>query len=71
MHARDVPGTAVMAAKRGAISYEAHDLPRGGEVRITTHDADALRAVHEFIAFQRGEHRAGGAGHAHTGHDMH
>lgn len=77
VHAHDVPGTAVMAAKRGAISYEVHDLPRGGEVRITTHDADALRAVHEFIAFQRGEHRAGGAGdagaagHAHAGHDMH
>jgi hypothetical protein len=28
-------------------------------VRITTRDADALRAVHEFLAFQRKDHRAG------------
>lgn len=68
VHAQRVPGTDVMAAKRGAISYEARDLPRGGEVRITTRDPEALRAVHAFIAFQRGDHRAGGAGspqHAH------
>lgn len=68
VHAQEVPGTDVMAAKRGAISYEARDLPRGAEVRITTRDADALRAVHAFIAFQRGDHRAGGAGATGHGH---
>ena len=62
VHMQQVPGTAVMAAKRGAITYVVHDLPRGGEVRITTHDPDALAAVHEFIAFQRRDHRAGGSG---------
>ena len=62
VHAQRVPGTDVMAARTGTITYEARDLPRGAEVRITTRDPEALRAVHAFIAFQRGDHRAGGAG---------
>jgi hypothetical protein len=57
VHARDVPGTAVMAAKRRAIAYAFRELPRGGEVRIMTRDPAAVRAVHEFLAFQRREHR--------------
>jgi hypothetical protein len=57
VHARDVPGTAVMRARRSSISYEFHPLPRGGELRITTRDPEAIRAVHEFLAFQRGDHR--------------
>lgn len=68
VHAQEVPGTDVMAAKRGAITYEARDLPRGAEVRITTRDPEALRAVQRFIAFQRGDHRAGGAGATGHGH---
>lgn len=60
VHARAVPGTAMMSARRAAIRYEFHELPRGGELRITTTDTAAVRAVHEFLAFQRGEHRAGG-----------
>ena len=62
VHMRQVPGTAVMAAKRDAITYAVRDLPGGGEVRITTTDAGAVAAVHQFIAFQRSDHRAGGVG---------
>jgi hypothetical protein len=62
VHAKSVPGTRVMAAKRAAIVYEPRDLPRGAEVRVRTRDAEALRAVAEFMAFQRAEHRAGGHG---------
>jgi hypothetical protein len=60
VHMQDVPGTKVMRAKRASIRYEPHDLPRGGEVVITTKDSAAVAAIHEFIAFQRGEHHAGG-----------
>jgi hypothetical protein len=63
VHGREVPGTAVMAAKRGAITYSFRELPRGGEVRITTSDPEAVRAVHAFMAFQRTDHRAGGREH--------
>ena len=68
VHMRAVPGTDVMAARRDAIVYAYRDLPGGGEVRITTRDPEALRAVHAFVAFQRQDHRAGGTGapgHAH------
>lgn len=58
-HAMVVPGTEVMARKKEAIHYQYHPLPQGGEVRITTDDPDALRAVREFLAFQRSDHRAG------------
>ena len=70
VHARHVPGTDVMAAKRSAIAYTVRDLPRGAELRITTHDPAAVAAVHEFMAFQRMDHRAEGTDHgaAHAPH---
>jgi hypothetical protein len=58
VHAMEVPGTAVMAEKKQAIQYVAATLPRGGQVRIWTTDSVALAAVHEFLAFQRMDHRA-------------
>lgn len=60
VHDTEVPGTAVMTKKRRRIRYVAVDLPRGAQVRIVTRDPEALRAVHEFLAFQRMDHRAGG-----------
>lgn len=60
VHDEPVPGTELMAARRDAIRYEYRDLPRGGEVRIVTNDPEAVRAIHAFMAFQRGDHRAGG-----------
>src|SRR5512134_3446466 len=63
VHAQEVPGTAAMAARRAAITYTADTLPRGGEVRIRTADPEAVRAVHQFLAFQRADHRV--AAHPH------
>jgi hypothetical protein len=54
----NVPGTAVMAAKRDAIRYAVRPLPRGAELRLTTSDAEAVRAIHEFLEFQRMDHRS-------------
>ncbi|HXE59399.1 MAG TPA: hypothetical protein VN607_01785 [Gemmatimonadaceae bacterium] len=58
VHAKDVPGTRVMSAKRAVIRYSVRALERGGELTIRTRDPDAIRAVHEFLAFQRAEHHA-------------
>jgi hypothetical protein len=63
VHARVVPGTTVMAARRAMLRYAVDTLPRGGQVRITTTDSVALTAVHAFLRFQRMDHRA--AGHDH------
>jgi hypothetical protein len=63
VHAQQVPGTDVMARLKDRITYSYSELPRGGQIRITTTDHEALHAIHEFMAFQRRDHRAGG--HAH------
>jgi hypothetical protein len=60
VHAQAVPGTRVMLEKRAAISYRSEDRPRGAELRIQTSDVKAIAAVHEFLAFQRMDHRAAG-----------
>jgi hypothetical protein len=60
VHAEKVPGTDVMQAKRDRIGYQLVNLPRGAALRLTSTDAEALRAIHDFMAYQRREHRAGG-----------
>jgi hypothetical protein len=58
-----------MAERRDRITYETTDRPEGAEVRIRTADAKAIAAVHEFLAFQRSDHRA--AGHEGMDHSTH
>jgi hypothetical protein len=60
VHAGEVPGTAVMAARRAQVRYQFSVLPGGGEVRIRTEDPEVLQAVHAFLAFQRQQHHAAG-----------
>ena len=56
---QDVPGTVVMRRLTADITYTPHDLPRGGEVIISTKNPAAVSAIHEFLAFQRLDHRTG------------
>jgi len=60
VHAQTVPGTAMMRDRRATISYVPIDRSRGGDVRITSRDSAAVRAIHEFLAFQRQQHHAAG-----------
>lgn len=55
----DVPGTAVMRRLKGEITYTPRDLPAGAEVVISTRNPEAVAAIHDFLAFQRMDHRAG------------
>jgi len=71
VHDEEVPGTAVMAARKDHIRYTYSPLPRGGEVRIHTTDPEALEAIRAFIAYQREDHRAGGHDHAGMDHSRH
>jgi hypothetical protein len=68
VHMRMVPGADVMAAKRALITYVPRDLPRGAELLIRTTDAEAVAAIHRFMAFQRSDHHAGGPVHTGPGH---
>lgn len=58
VHMKDVPGTKTMAEKKGVIQYSVRALDRGGELTMHTTDPAAVRAIHDFLAFQRTEHHA-------------
>lgn len=62
IHDRMPPGVPVMKSKHDAITYAFLPTDNGGQVRITTHDPDALKAVHEFLIFQIRDHRTGDSG---------
>lgn len=68
VHQRTLPGTEIMRQRRGAIAYRMDTLPGGGAVRISTGDPVAVRAIHEFLAAQRGDHHAGGVADSSVGH---
>jgi hypothetical protein len=59
VHAGEVPGTAVMRERRARITYTPDSALGGGQLRIRTRDPVAVAAIHEFLAFQRRDHRAG------------
>ena len=63
VHDQEVPGTAVLRARRAQITYAADSVPGGGQLRIRSRDSLAVVAIHEFLAFQRRDHRAGGHRH--------
>jgi len=55
-HAEVPPGVPAMQRLKAAIRYKYEETADGGVVRITTADPDALKAVHEFLAYQGREH---------------
>ena len=55
----NVPGTVAMKRLKAEITYTPRDLPGGAEVVISTRNPEAVTAIHEFLAFQRMDHRAG------------
>jgi hypothetical protein len=58
VHDRAVPGTAIMTALRDRISYYPDTVPLGGTLRIQSTDPMAISAIHQFLAFQRADHRS-------------
>jgi hypothetical protein len=61
VHATEVPGTAELSRLKGSVTYTFVETPAGGRVDIATANADALAAVHRFLAFQIADHRTGDA----------
>jgi hypothetical protein len=55
----EVPGTAVMTARKDRIRYQYVETTMGGRVNIVTTDAEALAAVHAFLRFQIADHKTG------------
>jgi hypothetical protein len=59
IHDRVPPGVAGMKTHQKDITYSAVEIPNGGEVRIKTEKAEALKAIHEFLRFQIEDHQTG------------
>jgi hypothetical protein len=59
VHDQVPPGAAVMKEKRAEIRYSFEAVPEGGRVRIRATNAEALKAIHEFLRFQIKDHRTG------------
>jgi hypothetical protein len=59
IHDRVPPGVEVMKRQKAAVSYRFDETERGGRVKISTSDAEALKAIHEFLRFQIEDHRTG------------
>lgn len=62
IHDEVPPGVEVMKSRKGAIRYSHASTAKGGVVRISTRDAKALAAVHEFLRYQIRDHGTGDPG---------
>src|SRR5262245_48427206 len=51
-----VPGTAALKQRAGLVRYTYRETALGGRLDITSSDAAALNAVHEFLRYQIREH---------------
>jgi hypothetical protein len=59
IHAKSPPGVAMMKKLKTLIDYGWEQTERGSRVVISTHDREALNAIHRFLRFQIEDHRTG------------
>jgi hypothetical protein len=57
IHSQLPPGAETMTTLRADIRYEFVEIENGGQVRITTRNPEALKAIQAFLRFQIYEHR--------------
>jgi hypothetical protein len=62
VHDTNVPGTAELSRLTSVVRYRYLETPMGGRVDIVTTNAQALAALHRFLAFQIADHRTGDPG---------
>ena len=60
VHSRTPPGVPTLEKLKSEVTYRFEKIDRGGRVRITTANAEALQALHEFLRFQIADHKTGG-----------
>jgi len=59
IHEKVPPSVPVMKELKSAIRYEFQPTERGGSVVLSTKNARALEAVHQFLRFQIEDHKTG------------
>jgi hypothetical protein len=59
IHETNPPGVDQLKSRRAQLRYETQEIPTGGRLVIRSGDPEALKALHEFLRFQIGEHKTG------------
>ena len=62
IHDQTPPGVPVLQKLKADVTYRFENTQRGGLVRLTTKNQDALKAVYEFLRFQIKDHATGDSG---------
>jgi hypothetical protein len=62
IHAQTPPGVPAMKRLKAEIEYQFEELERGGRVRVSTRNSEAINAIHEFLRFQIKDHKTGDSG---------
>lgn len=62
IHAQNPPGVAMMKALKAEIQYRFEETERGGRIRITTANHEALAAIYDFLRFQISDHGTSDSG---------
>jgi hypothetical protein len=62
IHAQTPPGVPVMKQLKAKIKYQVEPMARGTRLRLTSSDAQAIAAIHEFLRFQIADHKTGDSG---------
>ena len=58
-HGKTPPGVSKMQQTKNEISYKFEETERGGRVRISTKNSEALAGIYEFLRFQISDHQTG------------
>jgi Ni/Co efflux regulator RcnB len=61
VHDQTPPGVPVMTKLKDQIKYQYETVENGGSVVISSGNAEAVAAIHEFLKFQITEHKTGDA----------
>jgi hypothetical protein len=56
VHDQTPPGVAMMTKLKDQIHYKYEEAPNGGRVVISSANAEAVTAIHDFLKFQITEH---------------
>ena len=59
VHDRMPDGVPVMKELKDEITYKYEEMESGGKVSLTSQNADAVEAIHEFLRFQIQDHKTG------------
>jgi len=59
IHAQTPPGASTMKRLKDEITYSTETTQKGAQVKITSVNAEAVSAIHQFLKFQIKDHQTG------------